>query len=530
MDSNTNHDQTGPQWWLHSFLSLKPEGYLPYLASSLSLYLVPVLIQIVHSIFSWISARFFPTISVTGRFDEEDPAYKWILFLLIAQTNATEFSVSGRGIDSRCKGYVNSRRKREVKNGSAEYTPMYDTPSIFYWRGHLVEIKRNRNEVPRTGSRSSSNLQLTIFTRDTSLLYELVNEAHDQFVEVNKPYVMVYLADVPNYIPANPWTNIVRKVPRPLSSVILPDGVTNKLVADVQEFLNDQDSYVQRGIPYRRGYLLSGPPGTGKTSTVFALASELQLEIYVLSLGSRLMDDTFLQRAASSIPSHAILLIEDIDCAFKNRDNEDEENGSSDGITMSRPGSIRGSPEGERRSFITLSGLLNVIDGVASEEGRLLFATTNHWDRLDPALSRPGRIDVHVEYELSTADQAGALFMCFFQKFERSSVPASSAQPTPPSEKSMATLADAFARAIPAKEFSTAELQGYLQLHKTSPHEAACRAGAWVERVRADRHARAERKAERRRRTEERYTKKVPQEISSSGFSWFDLIKKVGLA
>jgi hypothetical protein len=78
----------------------------------------------------------------------------------------------------------------------------------------------------------------------------------------------------------------MRKVPRPLrlvpllsrpasllssfesssSSVILPDGVTNKLVADVQEFLNGQDSYVQRGIPYRRGYLLSGPPGTGKSA------------------------------------------------------------------------------------------------------------------------------------------------------------------------------------------------------------------------------------------------------------------------
>ncbi|KAJ7888287.1 mitochondrial chaperone BCS1 [Mycena leptocephala] len=524
MDSNTNHAQAGPQWWLHSFLSLKPEGYLPHLASSLSLYLVPVFIQIVHSVLSWISERFFPTISVTGRFDHEDPAYKWILFLLVTQTNATEFSVSGRGI--------NARRKWEAKNGSAEYTPMYDTPTVFYWRGHLVEIKRNRNEVPPTGSHSSSSLQLTIFTRDTTLLYELVNEAHDRFVEVNKPYVMVYLADVPNYIPANPWTNVVRKVPRPLrlvpllsrpasllssfesssSSVILPDGVTNKLVADVQEFLNGQGSYVQRGIPYRRGYLLSGPPGTGKTSTVFAVASELQLEIYVLSLGSRLMDDTFLQRAVSSIlssiPSHAIFLIEDIDCAFENRDNEDEEDGSGDSITMSRPGSIRGSPEGERRSSITLSGLLNVIDGVGSEERRLLFATTNHWDRLDSALSRPGRIDVHVEYELSTADQAGALFMCF-QKFERSSVPASSAQPTPPSEKSIENLADAFARAIPAKEFSTAELQGYLQLNQTSPHEAACRAGAWVEQVRADRRARAERVAERRRRMEERYTKSL---------------------
>ncbi|KAJ7441558.1 hypothetical protein FB451DRAFT_986563, partial [Mycena latifolia] len=115
------------------------------------------------------------------------------------------------------------------------------------------------------------------------------------------------------------------------------------------------------------------------------------------------------------------------------------------------------------------SGFLNMIDGVASEEGRLFFATTYHYDRLDPALSRPGRLDIHIQYELSTADQADRLFTCFFQEFERSSVPASSAQPTPPSEKSVAALADAFAKAIPAKQISIAELQGYLQLSKTSP-------------------------------------------------------------
>jgi hypothetical protein len=84
------------------------------------------------------------------------------------------------------------------------------------------------------------------------------------------------------------------------------------------------------------------------------------------------MDDTYLQRAMSCIPSHSILLIEDIDCSFENRDNEDEEDGPGDG-----PGSLCGSPEGERRSSITLSGFLNAINGVGSEEGRLFFATVS---------------------------------------------------------------------------------------------------------------------------------------------------------
>lgn len=271
------------------------------------------------------------------------------------------------------------------------------------------------------------------------------------------------------------------------------------------------------------------------TSMCFPLEADCALfHVLLHSHSARLkhllnsMDDTYLQRAMSCIPSHSILLIEDIDCSFENRDNEDKEDGPGDG-----PGSLRGSPEGERRSSITLSGFLNAIDGVGSKEGRLFFATVSAKEYIN-ALNQniaPRRLTTIIDYELSTAAQAVALFMCFFQKFERSSIPASSAQPTLPSEKSIAALADAFAKAIPAKEFSTADLQGYLQLHKTSPHEAAGGAGAWVEQVHAERRARAEREAERRRRVEERYAKKVhPEEISSSRlFSWVALVKKVSL-
>lgn len=137
------------------------------------------------------------------------------------------------------------------------------------------------------------------------------------------------------------------------------------------------------------------------------------------------------------------------------------------------------------QSLITLSGLLNVIDGVGSEEGRLFFATTNYVDRLDDALLRPGRIDRKIEYHLATAEQASAIFLRFFP-----------AEMYP--DHSMEELAMEFARKVPNNEFSTAELQGYLLGNKKDPVGSVARISEWVENERQLRLAKAEREIERR--------------------------------
>jgi chaperone BCS1 len=188
------------------------------------------------------------------------------------------------------------------------------------------------------------------------------------------------------------WGQFAHRQPRPLKSVVLRDGLIESLIDDVKSFASRRDWYVERGVPYRRGYMLYGPPGTGKSSTVVAIASALKMHIAVLNLMSGGLSDDQLITALANPPDNSLILIEDIDCVFdENRDSHED-----------------------KKNSITFSGLLNAIDGVSAGEGRILFATTNHIDRIDPALIRPGRIDRRELIDYPNREQAERMFLRFF--------------------------------------------------------------------------------------------------------------------
>jgi chaperone BCS1 len=277
--------------------------------------------------------------------------------------------------------------------------------------------------------RAKENFTLRIFSRNRALARQIVEECRSAALP-NDGRIDVRAA------PHGYWELVGRQRPRSLQTVIFAEQIGERLLADIREFQGESAWYADLGIPYRRGYLLYGPPGNGKTSLVMALASELAMSLYLLNLSSPSLDDVTLMQLLVQVGSNSIVLIEDIDCSYVKRTRQSKSRRLADGLTF--------------------SGLLNAIDGILAQDGRVLFMTTNHREKLDPALIRPGRADVQVEIPNAGADQARRLFTRFYPQ-------------------ACSRLVEQFADVVADGTFSMAALQGQLQEHKRDP-EAAVRA------------------------------------------------------
>jgi mitochondrial chaperone BCS1 len=190
------------------------------------------------------------------------------------------------------------------------------------------------------------------------------------------------------------WRLADSKPRRALDSVVLDEGVATLLHDDIHEFFGRREWYAQMGIPWRRGYLLYGPPGTGKTSAAYALAGELRLKLCALSLTNPKLNDNVMADLLQRTPPRSLILIEDIDAFFHAREKQDT------------------------RMQISFSGLLNALDGVGAQEGRIIVLTTNHREKLDAALIRPGRIDLEIELGNATPSQLRGLMTRFHPQAE----------------------------------------------------------------------------------------------------------------
>lgn len=180
-----------------------------------------------------------------------------------------------------------------------------------------------------------------------------------------------------------------------LDKVILPLGQRDEIVGTIKKFLDSEDLYMKKGVPYHLGIALIGPPGTGKTSVASALAKELASSLYVMHLGA-CDNDADLIRMVSDV--RGILLIEDIDIQGFNLSRE--HNGKSE------------SPI----STASLSGLLNSLDGVQTPHGLITIITSNNINALDQAIMRPGRIDKVFQLDYADQHQLDELSLLFYEK------------------------------------------------------------------------------------------------------------------
>ena len=172
---------------------------------------------------------------------------------------------------------------------------------------------------------------------------------------------------------------------RPWNTIVTQGSIKHNLLNDIQRFQQKEKWYHKHGIPYRCGYLLHGPPGTGKSSLAYALAGKMDYGICVLSFTDVDMSDTDLMRQLATVPSKCIVLVEDIDVALpsqkRKEDNKVKELKETHDSLVSK----------QKKPNLTLSGVLNAIDGVESSEAQIMIMTTNFKEHLDPALIRPGR-------------------------------------------------------------------------------------------------------------------------------------------
>nr|GAT49808.1 P-loop containing nucleoside triphosphate hydrolase protein [Mycena chlorophos] len=460
---------------------------------------------------------------MSAEFKQSDSSYEWMLaYLRSANVNALQrgmhFTISTKQSDV-AWGEPGTPDKHAVR-----FMPAHATQQQFLFRRPNTGRSTWLQVVVKPGDLNWSTnayvggaVSIILHTTDRSVLADLIETARQTYLEHGVSRVNVHLADN-----RGEWAKTVSKSRRPMSTLILPIDVKEMLLHDAREFLDSEQWYNEAGIPHRRGYLLYGEPGTGKSSTIHALAGELGLEIYFVSLANPGIDDYTLAKLISDTPARCILLIEDIDCAFPSRDADADEDDDpaleqplfdKDGKSMPRNSSGPTLP----KSNVTLSGLLNVLDSVSSEEGRLMFATTNHIENLDSALIRAGRMDVKIQYRLADVSQLEAVFMRFFP-LEHSSSPDvefadpgqqhPSSRPAPYTSPQLAEFATAFAKAVPAHTYSIAQIQGYLLTKKCDPVGALEGVHAWLvgqeEERRAMAELKAKRKEERRRRREQR--------------------------
>lgn len=282
--------------------------------------------------------------------------------------------------------------------------------------GRPIWLSRERKETERDGwSQFRETFTLRMLGRDPTSARALLERARDM------AYVEAKRTTGVHVIRYGDWYRIHETPPRRLESVVLPEGVMEGLVADAEEFLAAEVWYRDRGIPWRRGYLFEGTPGSGKTSTIAALAGHLGLDLYLCNVGDRGMNDERLLASLLSVRQRSAVLLEDIDAVVEGR-----------AITAESSG-------------VTFAGLLNALDGVASQSGVLTFMTTNHPDKLDPALIRHGRVDKRVHFAPTTPAQAARFFCAFYQ------------------------IEDAGHFGRHAAGRTTAELQGFLLQHRHDP-------------------------------------------------------------
>ena len=275
-------------------------------------------------------------LSITVEIPDRDPAFRWLQVWLAAQPYAgrrRDLSLATTWVpadaDSDTAVVFDPTTVRRTGPSSRVKFLLSPAPGthLMLYRNRLVILHRSRRDLQNGNARTfQENLSLQVLGGSRALVEQLLAEAR-KLACPRTPGVSILTARYESW-EATSW-----QPRRPLESLVLADGMLEELLDDLRAFYGSRSWYVQRGIPHRRGYLLHGPPGNGKTTLVLAAAGELNLSVAVLSLSNRLLSDDALRSLVDALPPATLLLIEDVDCVFKTERTTTEQTG----VTLERP-------------------------------------------------------------------------------------------------------------------------------------------------------------------------------------------------
>lgn len=332
----------------------------------------------------WIWDRFVILVSYKVTVYQTDELYEYITFWIRDNykskarnveytTKSTNADYENHHIDD-----TNGKKANEIKE-----IPIED---FFYLRmyNRWLRVSCGRDKLENANNLKSVYLKhYTIKGLFASRsIRKLINEINEKYGNAKRdPRFHISRANYFSYM-----QNITGK---PLSQVVLNTKLKSEILNDINLWINSKDEYERRGISHKRGHCYFGPPGTGKTTLARAISLEYEMDVYNVNLNSIGGDDELISMFTEIRPN-SILLFEDIDAYFDKRSVINE------------------------KSNVTFSGLLNALDGAINLNSVLIIFTTNHIENLDPALIRPGRIDIIKEIGFATNTEIDEYLSMFY--------------------------------------------------------------------------------------------------------------------
>jgi ATP-dependent 26S proteasome regulatory subunit len=284
----------------------------------------------------------------------------------------------------------------ENKVEKLRFVPPFIPNIIYLFDFNNIELRMSINYVDKPFNNSNNFQIFKIMTLECDneedlkeIIQIIYNEIVDEDMNVedkNKLHIFMRKNK------SNGFNHQLSQNKREMNTVFLENKLKDRVINDIEKFIDSKEDYIKFGQSYKRNYLFYGPPGSGKTSFIYALASKFDFKIFIINITPDLTNDVFINliQNIESKKQSSILILEDIDALFKERKTSNEH-------------------------WITFSGILNIFDGIFCKEKLLIFLTTNHKELLDPALLRPGRIDYILEFEMAKKEQIEQMYEYFFK-------------------------------------------------------------------------------------------------------------------